>query len=297
RPKRDFIIDLNQSQSVPTCGSHACSPVPLLKRPPADFIWQVSPFQLAGGLYGAIEGSGIDYILPYWMARYYGVIVPPDVTSSAASTDALAPGELASIRNLNLPDGPVSVSVTDATGTGFAAQTVGASPGEVDFLVPDGMSPGQANFTFWTGDSAVTYSSMVVPIAPSLFTANQTGVGIADAMAVAVPAGNPDVQTVVPVFEFVDSGSAAVPITIPDNTDVFVTFLATGVRNVTPVTDVQVTIDGINVPLTYIGPVPGIQGMDQVIVKLITDLRGRGEANVAVTADGQISNVATINLQ
>jgi hypothetical protein len=38
-----------------------------------DFLWQRSPFQLVGGGIGNIETAGIDYILPYWMARYYGV--------------------------------------------------------------------------------------------------------------------------------------------------------------------------------------------------------------------------------
>ena len=43
-------------------------------RPATDFIWQRNPFNLVGGGYGTVEGPGIDYILPYWMARYYGVL-------------------------------------------------------------------------------------------------------------------------------------------------------------------------------------------------------------------------------
>jgi hypothetical protein len=39
-----------------------------------DFLWQRSPFQLSGGGNGYIESSGLDYLLPYWMARYYGII-------------------------------------------------------------------------------------------------------------------------------------------------------------------------------------------------------------------------------
>jgi len=41
-----------------------------------DFLWQRSPFLLVGGGYGTIEGAGLDYILPYWMARYYEVLAP-----------------------------------------------------------------------------------------------------------------------------------------------------------------------------------------------------------------------------
>lgn len=74
RQRRDLIVDLRGK--YPSCGApdQACDPVPVAERPPTDFLWQRSPFQLLGGLYGTIEGAGIDYILPYWMARYYGVL-------------------------------------------------------------------------------------------------------------------------------------------------------------------------------------------------------------------------------
>jgi hypothetical protein len=74
RPRRDPEVDL--VGVYPSCGSsgtEACSPIPVPARVPTDFLWQRDPFQLAGGGSGTIEGAGIDYILPYWMARYYGV--------------------------------------------------------------------------------------------------------------------------------------------------------------------------------------------------------------------------------
>ena len=51
-------------------------PVPIERRPCTDFVWQRSPFLLFGGGTGRIEGAGIDYLLPYWMARYHGVLGP-----------------------------------------------------------------------------------------------------------------------------------------------------------------------------------------------------------------------------
>ena len=39
-----------------------------------DFLWQRSPFQASGGGDGFIETAGIDFTLPYWMARVYGVV-------------------------------------------------------------------------------------------------------------------------------------------------------------------------------------------------------------------------------
>lgn len=77
RPRRDFWTD--HRPYYPSCHgeeNRACEIVPLTQRVPTDFIWQRSPFQLWGGLYGTIESAGIDYILPYWMARFHGVIAP-----------------------------------------------------------------------------------------------------------------------------------------------------------------------------------------------------------------------------
>ena len=84
RLRRDFNVDL--SSSVPVCGSQSCTPVPVWLRPNTDFLWQRSPYELSvtGGA-GIIETAGIDYILPYWMARYYGLreINGGDLVSSA----------------------------------------------------------------------------------------------------------------------------------------------------------------------------------------------------------------------
>ena len=73
RPARDPWVDLRTE--VPLCADdRACDPVSVQRRVTTDFIWQRSPFQVLGGGYGTIEGAGVDYILPYWMARYYKVV-------------------------------------------------------------------------------------------------------------------------------------------------------------------------------------------------------------------------------
>jgi hypothetical protein len=73
RPRRDISVD-NRGK-YPACGnSRACDPIAVADRVPTDFIWQRNPFDLVGGSNGTIECAGIDYILPYWMARYYGVL-------------------------------------------------------------------------------------------------------------------------------------------------------------------------------------------------------------------------------
>jgi hypothetical protein len=73
RPRRDFFVDLRNV--VAACGENrACQPIPVEQRVLSDFLWQRSPFQLSGGGDGFIENAGIDFLLPYWMARAYGVL-------------------------------------------------------------------------------------------------------------------------------------------------------------------------------------------------------------------------------
>jgi hypothetical protein len=73
RPRVDVYRDF--TGQFPACGTNeACQPLPVVDRVTTDFLWQRDPFQLSGGGQGDIETAGIDYILPYWMGRYYGVI-------------------------------------------------------------------------------------------------------------------------------------------------------------------------------------------------------------------------------
>lgn len=74
RPHRDFYVDLGGQYPSCVSSGQSCEPLPIVQRIPTDFLWQRSPFQLAGGGSGLIESAGIDYLLPYWMARYYGVL-------------------------------------------------------------------------------------------------------------------------------------------------------------------------------------------------------------------------------
>ncbi len=73
RPRRNTWVDLGQI--YPSCGENlACAVIPVAERVPTDFLWQRDPFVLSGGGGGDVGHAGIDLLLPYWMARYYGVI-------------------------------------------------------------------------------------------------------------------------------------------------------------------------------------------------------------------------------
>ena len=73
RSRRDYYTDVSSQYAV--CGTNmACDIVAVNDRPNTDFLWQRSPQLLYGGGDGTIETAAIDYLLPYWMGRYYGVL-------------------------------------------------------------------------------------------------------------------------------------------------------------------------------------------------------------------------------
>ena len=73
RSRRDYYTDVSSKYTA--CGANeACGIVAVNDRPNTDFLWQRSAQLLYGGGDGTIETAGIDYLLPYWMGRYYGVV-------------------------------------------------------------------------------------------------------------------------------------------------------------------------------------------------------------------------------
>ena len=99
------------------------------------------------------------------------------------------------------------------------------------------------------------------------------------------------------VFQCASSGCVSVPINLGVDTPVYVALYGTGIRNASSLANVQVTINGVSVPVSYAGPQPQYPGLDQVNIGLTLALRGAGESNVVVTVDGKASNTVTLNIQ
>jgi uncharacterized protein (TIGR03437 family) len=310
RPRRDPTVNLNGAVQV--CGSSACQPIAVPLRPPDEFLWQESPFQLSGGGDSRVETAGVDYILPYWMARYYGVNTAFTVQSAAASISVLAPNSLGSIYGSNLSAttaqapsaawplslGGVSVNVTDSAGVTLPALLSYVSSSQINFALPGGVASGAATFTILGApNGTLAAPGNIAPIAPALFSADGTGSGVAAATAIEVNAGNPQLQGPVQVFHCASTGCVADPIRLGVDTPVFLTLYGTGIRNRSGPANVIVSINGNSFPVQYAGPQPQYPGLDQVNVPLSLNLRGSGASNVILTVDGQPSNTVTINIQ
>jgi uncharacterized protein (TIGR03437 family) len=295
RSNRDIAVDV--SAKVAVCGSEACQPVPVPLRPPATFLWEVNPFQLKGGGSGIVENSGLDYILVYWMARYYGVLDSRGVQSAAAPGIEIAPGSLASLFSPNVSLAGATLTAAAPGGAPRNVTLLYSSPTQINFLVPETLAPGPAVLTVAGTTVPQTFTALVQPVSPSLFSMSGTGSGVAAALAVAVQPANPQIQFPVPVFQCGAQGCVAVPIPVGVDRPVYLSFYGTGIRNRSTLTAATVSINGTPLPALYAGPAPGFLGLDQVNVALPLSLRGAGEVNVSLTVDGRTSNAVTINVQ
>lgn len=80
-PRNAIIPGLSDIQSQfpgqPKPKVRARYPLPVALRPPRDFLWQNPSTQLNGYIGASYQYPGVDYLLPYWMIRYYTEVEEP----------------------------------------------------------------------------------------------------------------------------------------------------------------------------------------------------------------------------
>ena len=163
--------------------------------------------------------------------------------------------------------------------------------------MPAGTATGEATITVTSNSGAVSKgTATIATVAPGLFTANTDGKGVPAATGIRAAADG--TQTPVAVYQCDTAGKncTPAPIDLGAATDVVViTLYGSGIRNQTA--GVEVSIGGGDVPVLFAGAHPTFQGLDQVNVQLLPTLRGRGEVNLVLKADGKTANTVTINVQ
>lgn len=180
----------------------------------------------------------------------------------------------------------VNATMTDAAGATRPLAFTYAGPSQVNFLVPDGTATGTATVQIGAKNAAVTVSAA----APGLFAMGASTTAAAG--AIRVPNGQ-TAQTALPVFDCGSGTCNPVPIAIDNQSTVYVSLYATGLRGAAAST-VTCTVGGVPAPVTYAGPQGGFPGLDQVNISIPAALRGRGEVDVVVSAGGQASNAVRL---
>ncbi|MGH9840229.1 MAG: cellulase family glycosylhydrolase [Blastocatellia bacterium] len=180
-----------------------------------------------------------------------------------------------------------------------AAPLFFVSPTQINFLVPPATATGVATVKAVLDDGFVACGPVTITnAAPGLFTANASGQGVAAALALRVrPNG---MQTYEPVAMFDPAQNKFVPAPIdlgPEGDQVFLILYGTGIRHRSSLANVTLTIGGVAVGVLYAGPVPGLEGLDQVNALLPRGLMGRGEVDVVLTVDGKAANTVGIAIK
>jgi uncharacterized protein (TIGR03437 family) len=187
--------------------------------------------------------------------------------------------------------GGFSVQVTDSAGVTRAAPMYYTSPSQVAYVVPEGTTAGMATVTIGSSSGL----AQIDTVAPSFYSANSSGVGVAAALAAVYTQSGGVIPQ--PVFQCPSTCMAA-PLTFGGPADaLIVSLFGTGFRNLSSAKNATAQVGGIAVNIQYIGGVAGNPGLDQVNLIVPTSLAGAGEVPVVLTVEGQTANVVTISLK
>ncbi|HEX5226310.1 MAG TPA: hypothetical protein VFW44_01310 [Bryobacteraceae bacterium] len=234
---------------------------------------------------------------------------PITVTSldSASGATALAPGSLASAYGTKLAAGqPViapfpwptqvggtSVSILDVTGYQVQAPVLYASPGLVNYMIPENLALGPATVVVTSGDGTKSIGSITLgDVAPGLFEVNSAGLSASFAACIASN-GN---QTTVLTSQVVSGAVVALPLNLKACKETVLELWTTGLDLVDPTT-VHVTIGGTEATLLYAGPQGEFPGVDQVNVVIPQSLAGAGSVPIELSTRGLTSNTVHVTLQ
>lgn len=188
-----------------------------------------------------------------------------------------------------------TVTVLDGGGTTRAAQLFFVAPGQINFLVPPAAVPGTSLISVLVEGVAVADGiANISAVAPSIFTANSNGRGLAAAIVYRVKANGAQSYEAISRFDSVQNAFVPVPIDFGDETDkVFLLLYGTGISGRSALSAVTVLIGGETGVVSYAGPQGDYVGLDQINVELPRSLKGKGEQTINVIIDLRAANAVT----
>ncbi len=229
---------------------------------------------------------------------------------SAASLDkdsAVAPNSIAIIegefgdRTTLAPGGEpqdeldsVTVVVEGSDGAEMSASLFSVAPRELRILVPD-VPVGDVHLTAKRGEDVLAEGEFQVQaVSPGLFSAADTGGGLADGQALTVDFTSVSVLVSdLAYFNSHDGSYRSVPVNpAADGVVLFLKLRGTGLR---AASEISLTIDGVSVPIVGGVGHGAPSGVDELYVgPLPVHLMNSELADVVVTADGFSSNTVQV---
>ena len=275
------------------------------------------PIAADGGILASVSGAlGSSAATPEAISFHLGPAesAATNALVSAANPlggNAVAPGSIVSLYGSDLasqvalpdpgPTMPFMLGGVTATMGGVSVPLFYVSPGQLNFQVPLFTLTGQASttLTITHGDSKSSFTMLLKPYAPALFTTNQAGTGqastlIAGTASLAAPMG-------------------AFPGSRPSRIGEYIEIYATGLGDVSNRTALgaassgeplartlaspTVTIGGVTAEVTFAGLAPGYAGLYQINARIPEGAPTGVDVPIVLTIGGIASNTATIAVE
>jgi uncharacterized protein (TIGR03437 family) len=232
-------------------------------------------------------------------ASFLGAELTPESIVAAFGTMLATATQIATTTPLPTTLAGTTVKVRDSIGFEALAQLFFVAPTQINYLMPAGMANGPATVTATSGDGRISAGIVqIASVAPSLFSSNASGQGVAAGVALRV---KPDgAQIFEPIARFDSTLNRFVPAPIdldPETDQMFLILFGGGFRNRSSLSAVSCTIGGTNVEVLYAGPQGDLIGVDQANLRLHYSLKGRGEVDVVLTVDSKIANTVRIAIK
>lgn len=195
------------------------------------------------------------------------------------------------------------VTVTDSAKVARRAPLFFVSPDQINYLIPRETATGLAQIRV-TNSAGDGFDSMVqiAPVAPGFFTASASGSGLAVGQVLRVKAnGN---QVYEPLVKWSSELNSLIPVPIDLGPDlgassdrVFLILYGTGLRFSRTGADVRVRLGTSFLPVLFNGAQGSFAGLDQVNIQLTREYAGRGDVELVLLIDDQVSNTVRVSIK
>ena len=192
-----------------------------------------------------------------------------------------------------------SVTVRDSANVEKLARLFFVSPGQINFLMPEGLAVGAATILVANGDGKLAAGTVnIAAVAPALFSANSNGRDVPAAVILRIKADGSQIYEQLATFDPTQNKFVAVPIDLGAETDqVFLVGYGTGLRGRSSLDAVSLKIGGVSSEVLYAGVTEGFFGLDQINARISRSLIGKGEVDLELTVDGVKANVLKLRIR
>lgn len=220
----------------------------------------------------------------------------PDSIAAGFSANLPINTEEATTTRLPTSLGGISVEVKDSAGDRRLGPLFFASQTQINYQIPSDTALGPARVAVIRDDMAIAMGTVqIAKVAPSLFSANANGAGVAAAYVDKIAADGG--RTAQFVFQYDEGQQRQVPVPVDfgaETDSLYLVVFGTGIRGHDSLANVTATIGGDNSQVYYAGKQGEFEGLDQINIGLPRSLSGRGEVTVNLTVEGVAANPVTI---